>query len=140
MRASFETQNRLLPTPLPLSGAALARNRLLPTPLPLSGAALAPTFSLHMRLSSLIFCTWLSMNFWPPKPGFTDMMSTRSTKSSTYSIVDRGVPGFSTTPAMQPSSLICMARSHGKGYEKFGSPKHGRETGTAPQLAGGGRA
>mgnify|MGYP001807070784 CR=1 FL=1 len=42
----------------------------------------------------------------PHAPGLTLMMSTRSTWSSTYSICDREVPGFSTTPALQPRSLI----------------------------------
>mmetsp|Transcript_100081 Transcript_100081/g.266009 ORF Transcript_100081/g.266009 Transcript_100081/m.266009 type:complete len:220 (+) Transcript_100081:396-1055(+) len=46
------------------------------------------------------------MKLWPPKPGFTDMMSTKSTSSKTYSICDRGVPGLRTTPAMQPRLLI----------------------------------
>mmetsp|Transcript_20675 Transcript_20675/g.45362 ORF Transcript_20675/g.45362 Transcript_20675/m.45362 type:complete len:219 (+) Transcript_20675:214-870(+) len=53
-------------------------------------------------LSSLIFCTWESMKLWPPKPGLTDMMSTRSTSARTYSMAERGVPGFRATPARQP--------------------------------------
>lgn len=81
-----------------------------PTCAPSSALTLAQaklTLSLHMRFSSLILSTWLSMNFWPPKPGLTDMIRTRSTSFSTYSMVDREVPGFSTTPALQPRSLIC---------------------------------
>ena len=46
------------------------------------------------------------MNFWPPKPGFTDMISTKSTSPATFSIADTGVDGFSTTPAFAPSSLM----------------------------------
>mmetsp|Transcript_1562 Transcript_1562/g.5144 ORF Transcript_1562/g.5144 Transcript_1562/m.5144 type:complete len:214 (-) Transcript_1562:28-669(-) len=46
------------------------------------------------------------MNFWPPNPGLTLISSTRSTSSSTCSIWDRGVAGLSTTPALQPRSLI----------------------------------
>mmetsp|Transcript_52007 Transcript_52007/g.161393 ORF Transcript_52007/g.161393 Transcript_52007/m.161393 type:complete len:254 (-) Transcript_52007:67-828(-) len=48
------------------------------------------------------------MKLWPPNPGFTDMINTRSTSSRTYSIWDRGVPGFRTTPAMQPRPLIML--------------------------------
>ena len=64
------------------------------------------TLALHMALISLIFVTWLSMNFWPPKPGFTDMTRMRSHSSMTYSMELRGVAGFSTIPALQPRSLI----------------------------------
>mmetsp|Transcript_114111 Transcript_114111/g.243356 ORF Transcript_114111/g.243356 Transcript_114111/m.243356 type:complete len:312 (-) Transcript_114111:50-985(-) len=76
-----------------------------PTPPSISIQGSTP-FALHMAFSSLILSTWDSMKLWPPKPGFTDMISTRSTSSMTYSSTERGVPGFSTTPAMQPSCLI----------------------------------
>ena len=46
------------------------------------------------------------MKRWPPKPGFTDMTSTKSTSAATFSSTDTGVDGFSTTPAFAPSSLI----------------------------------
>mmetsp|Transcript_5214 Transcript_5214/g.13762 ORF Transcript_5214/g.13762 Transcript_5214/m.13762 type:complete len:290 (+) Transcript_5214:342-1211(+) len=59
-----------------------------------------------MAFSSLILSTWLSMKLWPPKPGLTDMIRTRSTSSRTYSMADRGVPGLRTTPAAQPSALM----------------------------------
>mmetsp|Transcript_21810 Transcript_21810/g.35300 ORF Transcript_21810/g.35300 Transcript_21810/m.35300 type:complete len:207 (-) Transcript_21810:17-637(-) len=51
------------------------------------------------------------MKDWPPKPGLTDMTRMRSTASSTYSSTSGGVPGLSTTPALQPRSLImCTVR------------------------------
>ena len=46
------------------------------------------------------------MNFWPPKPGFTDIRSTRSTASSVWSSQPSGVAGFSTMPGRQPESRI----------------------------------
>ena len=39
----------------------------------------AYTFSAHNLLKSEIFFTWLSMKLWPPNPGFTDIINTRST-------------------------------------------------------------
>src|SRR6267378_712657 len=39
------------------------------------------------------------MNFWPPKPGFTDITSTRSRSSFTHSIVAGAVAGLSAAPA-----------------------------------------
>lgn len=60
-----------------------------------------------MFLSARILATWLSMKLWPPNPGLTLMMSTRSTTSSTCSMADRLVAGLSTTPLLQPRSLIC---------------------------------
>jgi len=37
------------------------------------------TFSAHNLLNSAIFFTWLSIKLWPPNPGFTDIINTRST-------------------------------------------------------------
>ena len=52
------------------------------------------------------------MNFWPPKPGLTDMISTRSRLCSVCSSQDSGVAGLNTKPALQPWSLIkAMVRS-----------------------------
>mmetsp|Transcript_13146 Transcript_13146/g.31149 ORF Transcript_13146/g.31149 Transcript_13146/m.31149 type:complete len:212 (+) Transcript_13146:534-1169(+) len=61
-----------------------------------------------MARSLRILSTWLSMNFWPPKPGLTDMTRMRSIWSSTYSMVSIGVAGLRTTPASQPRSLIWL--------------------------------
>ena len=53
-----------------------------------------------------------SMKLWPPKPGFTLMISTRSTLSITHSSTSSGVAGLNTRPAWQPSALIsCSVRS-----------------------------
>ena len=41
------------------------------------------------------------MNDWPPKPGFTDMMSTRSSLSITCISQSSGVAGLNTSPALQ---------------------------------------
>mmetsp|Transcript_15894 Transcript_15894/g.39958 ORF Transcript_15894/g.39958 Transcript_15894/m.39958 type:complete len:263 (-) Transcript_15894:193-981(-) len=76
-----------------------------PTPPSISIHGSTP-LALHITFKSLIFWTWDSMKLWPPKPGFTDIMRTRSTSSSTYSMAERGVPGFRTTPAAQPNCLI----------------------------------
>mmetsp|Transcript_28539 Transcript_28539/g.76247 ORF Transcript_28539/g.76247 Transcript_28539/m.76247 type:complete len:259 (-) Transcript_28539:185-961(-) len=76
-----------------------------PTPPSISIHGSTP-LALHIAFKSLIFWTWDSMKLWPPKPGFTDIMRTRSTSSSTYSMAERGVPGFRTTPAAQPNCLI----------------------------------
>lgn len=65
------------------------------------------TCSLHISFNFLIFGTWYWMNFCPPKPGFTDMISTRSATPNTCSTWLRGVAGFKTTPALQPRLLIC---------------------------------
>ena len=46
------------------------------------------------------------MKACPPKPGFTDISSTRSSSGSTQSSTSTGVPGLSTRPALQPSDLI----------------------------------
>src|SRR6266446_1239841 len=48
------------------------------------------------------------MNFWPPKPGFTDITRTRSRSSFTHSSVAGVVAGFSAAPAFtgrQPRAL-----------------------------------
>mmetsp|Transcript_68526 Transcript_68526/g.196557 ORF Transcript_68526/g.196557 Transcript_68526/m.196557 type:complete len:262 (+) Transcript_68526:197-982(+) len=76
-----------------------------PTPPSISIQGSTP-LALHIAFSSLIFCTCDSMKLWPPNPGFTDIIRTRSTSSSTYSMAERGVPGFRTTPAAQPNCLI----------------------------------
>jgi hypothetical protein len=39
----------------------------------------------------------------PPKPGFTDITSTKSTSGAIASSDEAGVPGLSTTPALAPS-------------------------------------
>ena len=46
------------------------------------------------------------MNCWPPKPGLTDISSTRSSLSSVWSRCVSGVAGLNTSPALQPHSLI----------------------------------
>ena len=52
------------------------------------------------------------MKAWPPNPGLTVISSTRSSRSSTYSITFSGVDGLSETPAFLPSSRIaCSERS-----------------------------
>src|SRR5262245_59976646 len=52
------------------------------------------------------------MNFCPPKPGFTDMMRTRSSDASVWSSQTSGVAGLKTRPGRQPESRISwMVRS-----------------------------
>ena len=51
---------------------------------------------------SLILPSAEGMKAWPPKPGLTDITSTRSIMSMTYSIAEIGVPGLSETPAFLP--------------------------------------
>ena len=46
------------------------------------------------------------MNDWPPKPGFTDMISTRSSLSIVWSSQSSGVAGLNTSPALQPHSRM----------------------------------
>ncbi len=46
------------------------------------------------------------MNDCPPKPGFTDISSTMSILSSTWSSQFNGEAGFSTMPGLQPCSRI----------------------------------
>ncbi len=46
------------------------------------------------------------MNDCPPKPGLTDMISTRSSLSSVWSSQSSGVAGLNTRPALQPQSRI----------------------------------
>ena len=53
-----------------------------------------------------IFGSAEAMNCWPPKPGLTDISSTRSSLSSMWSRHDSGVAGLNTSPALQPCSLI----------------------------------
>ncbi len=48
------------------------------------------------------------MKTCPPKPGFTDITSTKSTVGAISSRADTGVDGLSTTPAFAPSFLICV--------------------------------
>ena len=48
----------------------------------------------------------VGMNDWPPKPGLTDMTSTRSRSSSTYWRTSGGVEGLSATPDRAPASRI----------------------------------
>ena len=50
----------------------------------------------------------LGMNVWPPKPGFTDIRSTRSSFSRVRSSTSSGVAGFSTRPGLQPCSRISV--------------------------------
>src|SRR5262249_26895145 len=47
-----------------------------------------------MALTRAIFSTADGMKAWPPKPGLTDITSTRSTISSTYSMALSGVAGL----------------------------------------------
>src|ERR1700723_2991806 len=49
------------------------------------------------------------MNFWPPKPGLTDMTRMRSTRSMTGSTASAGVPGLVVTPAFLPSARIACS-------------------------------
>src|SRR6185437_3282990 len=47
-----------------------------------------------------------AMNDWPPNPGFTDMMSSRSRSDATSRTISSGMDGFTATPARQPNSLM----------------------------------
>src|SRR5260221_460506 len=58
---------------------------------------------------SLILPNAEGMKACPPKPGLTDMISTRSIMSITYSMAEIGVPGLSETPAFLPSALIACS-------------------------------
>ena len=49
------------------------------------------------------------MKACPPKPGFTDMINTRSTASSKCSIEVTDVPGFIVTPAFLPRARIACS-------------------------------
>ena len=51
----------------------------------------------------------MSMNFWPPKPGFTVITQTRSARSSTCATASAGVPGLSATPARMPAARIAWS-------------------------------
>src|SRR5690606_11895320 len=46
------------------------------------------------------------MKLWPPKPGFTDIRSTTSSRSMTWSMASRELAGLNTRPAWQPWSRI----------------------------------
>ena len=56
--------------------------------------------------ASLSFERLVSMNCCPPKPGFTDMINTRSTSSRTSSSTVSGVDGLKTMPAFEPPVFI----------------------------------
>ena len=49
------------------------------------------------------------MKAWPPKPGLTDIIRTRSTRSITCSMVETGVAGLIVTPAFLPSARIACS-------------------------------
>ena len=70
-----------------------------------SSAARLPTAS-SSRRARAILSTLRSMNDCPPKPGLTDMTSSRSRSAATSSTATSGVEGLMTTPARHPSSLI----------------------------------
>src|SRR3569623_240376 len=53
-----------------------------------------------------IFSSCESRNDWPPKPGLTVITSTRSRRSSTYSIALSGVAGHRLRPAFLPSARV----------------------------------
>ena len=61
----------------------------------------------NARRRVAIFGRTSGMNFWPEKPGLTVNTSTTSTSDSMGSIAEAGVAGFSVTPALHPSDLIC---------------------------------
>src|SRR5687768_4101281 len=80
------------------------------TPPSTSSAADDPT-ALRSCRARAIFSTDPSMNFWPPKPGFTDITSSRSMSRATSRSDSTGVDGLIATPARQPSSRIrCNCR------------------------------
>ena len=53
------------------------------------------------------------MNFCPPKPGSTVMISTISTRSTNGSTDSTGVFGFTPTPTFIPAFFICWISSRG---------------------------
>ena len=64
------------------------------------------------RRTASIFGRVLSMKLCPPKPGFTDISSTRSSWSSVWSSQCSGVAGLSTRPAFTPNDRIsCSVRN-----------------------------
>src|SRR5439155_127105 len=67
--------------------------------------------SMRRRASAILGSTE-AMNCWPPNPGFTDMISTRSSPSRVWSRQLSGVAGLRTRPGLQPCSRIrAMVRS-----------------------------
>jgi hypothetical protein len=106
--------------PLPLNTAEPATRAFAPAAAT-SGAVSAvtpPSTSMSMGRSPIsalmraTLSTIAGMKDWPPKPGLTLMTSTRSRRSSTYSMTLSGVPGFSETPAFLPRARIaCSERS-----------------------------
>src|ERR1700682_2249244 len=74
--------------------------------------ALLP-FSASISRARRTLSTEPFINFCPPKPGFTVMTSSRSRSGITSLTAVRGVDGFPTAPARQPSSrmrLSCRCR------------------------------
>ena len=67
-------------------------------------------FSAALRRSAvravLSFSSACGMNDCPPNPGFTDMISTRSSLSIVWSSQSSGVAGLNTSPALHPQSWI----------------------------------
>src|SRR5262245_64184241 len=59
------------------------------------------------RTRAIFSAAW-GMNACPPKPGLTDMIRTRSTRSSTASRVSTDVPGLSAIPALLPRERIAL--------------------------------
>jgi hypothetical protein len=68
-------------------------------------AAVLPTRSSWAR-TSFTLDSLRGMKVWPPKPGSTDMTSTKSTSPAICSSTVTGVDGLRTTPALAPSALI----------------------------------
>ena len=61
--------------------------------------------------TSLTLDSLRGMKVCPPKPGLTDMTSTKSTSPAISSSATTGVDGLRTTPALTPSALIaCTVR------------------------------
>jgi hypothetical protein len=46
------------------------------------------------------------MNFWPPKPGFTDITTTKSRSPAIASSAVAGVAGLITAPARAPNERM----------------------------------
>ena len=94
-----------------VSAPASAIARMLSTLTPPSTSRLigrpvrctAPSMILR---AARIFSSACGMNDWPPKPGFTDMMSTMSSLSITCISQSSGVAGLNTRPAVQPDSRM----------------------------------
>src|SRR5688500_145926 len=70
-----------------------------------SSTAIDPAASNIVRARAT-FSTAYEMNSWPPKPGFTVMISRRSSSGMTSATDSTGVAGLSATPAAHPNSLI----------------------------------